>query len=120
MAPSRFGPAFGLKRERTDLHARIDARVEEMFAKGLVPETERLLAAGLEKNPTALLAIGYRQVVEYLRGERSLDETMALVKTRTRQFAKRQMTWFRGQMALEWVAVRVTDSSERIADRLVR
>jgi tRNA dimethylallyltransferase len=50
-------------------------------------------------------ALGYRQVVEQLRGERGLEETKELVKIRTRQFAKRQLTWFRRQMNLEWVTL---------------
>lgn len=98
--------AFGLTRAPDDLRRRIDARVDQMFARGLVEETRRLLEHGLAQNPTAMQAIGYRQVVEYLRGERSLPATIELVKTRTRQFAKRQMTWFRGQMRLEWIEVR--------------
>ncbi len=68
-----------------------------MFARGLVDETRELLKQGLEENKTAMQAIGYRQVVEHLRGERSLAETIELVKTKTRQFAKRQLTWFRAQ-----------------------
>jgi tRNA dimethylallyltransferase len=74
-----------------------------MFARGLVDETRELLQRGLEQNKTAMQAIGYRQVVEYLRGERSLAETIELVKIRTRQFAKRQLTWFRAQKNLEWI-----------------
>jgi tRNA dimethylallyltransferase len=88
-----------LSRAKPDLDARINARVDAMFAQGLVAETERLLAAGLDRNPTAMQAIGYRQVVEHLRGERSLAETIELVKVRTRQFAKRQLTWFRRHAA---------------------
>ena len=71
------------------------ARVDAMFARGLVDETRELLKHGLERNRTAMQAIGYRQVVEHLRGERALAETIELVKIRTRQFAKRQLTWFR-------------------------
>jgi tRNA dimethylallyltransferase len=99
-------PSFGLTRSNADLHARIEARVDEMFRGGLVAETEQLLKRGLAQNQTALQALGYRQVVEHLRGERSLAETIELVKIRTRQFAKRQMTWFRGQMDLEWIELK--------------
>jgi tRNA dimethylallyltransferase len=76
-----------------------------MFASGLIGETEALLQRGLAKNPTALQALGYRQVVEHLRGERSLPETIELVKIRTRQLAKRQLTWFRRQMRLDWISL---------------
>src|SRR2546428_58731 len=73
------------------------ARVGAMFDLGLVPETEKLLTRGLGQNRRAMQARGYRQAVEYLRGQRSLADTVALVKLRTRQFAKRQLTWFRRQ-----------------------
>jgi len=66
------------------------------------------MAQGLAENPTAMQALGYRQVVEHLRGQRGLAETVELVKIRTRQFAKRQLTWFRRQMNLEWVTVSPT------------
>ena len=74
-----------------------------MFARGLVEETRRLLDHGLAQNKTAMQAIGYRQVVEHLRGERSLPETIELVKSKTRQFAKRQMTWFRKHASAQWI-----------------
>ena len=83
-----------------------------MFADGLVDETRRLLKHGLEQNKTAMQAIGYRQVVEHLRGERSLPETIELVKIKTRQFAKRQMTWFRRQLDLEWIELKPDEQLE--------
>jgi tRNA dimethylallyltransferase len=112
-------PAIGLTRAPDDLRRRIDARVDQMFARGLVDETRRLLERGLAHNPTALQAIGYRQVVEHLRGERSLAETIELVKIRTRQFAKRQMTWFRGQMQLTWATVAANESAAVAAERVL-
>jgi len=94
--------AFGLTRSSSDLGRRIDARVEEMFRRGLVAETRELLKRGLEQNRTAMQALGYRQVVEFLHGQRSLPATIELVKVRTRQYSRRQMTWFRRQMHLRW------------------
>ncbi|HEV8542683.1 MAG TPA: tRNA (adenosine(37)-N6)-dimethylallyltransferase MiaA [Verrucomicrobiae bacterium] len=94
---------FGLERERSELKERIDRRVEGMFAAGLVHETRELLKRRLWHNRTAMQAIGYRQVVEHLRGVRSLEETVELVKLKTRQYAKRQMTWFRHQLRLHWL-----------------
>ena len=110
---------WGLTRAPADLHARIDARVDEMFRRGLVAETEQLLKRGLEQNQTAMQALGYRQVVEHLRGVRSLPETIALVKIRTRQFAKRQMTWFRRQLRLEWIGLKPEDAPDAIADAVL-
>ena len=94
---------FCLARQSPDLHARINVRVDEMFARGLVEEVQQLLARGLAQNRTALQAIGYRQVVEHLRGERSLGATVELVKIKTRQYAKRQMTWFRKHANARWI-----------------
>lgn len=97
---------FSLSRPAVDLHARINARVDDMFAAGLVEETRQLLQHGLEQNKTAMQAIGYRQVVEHLRGERSLPETIELVKIKTRQFAKRQLTWFRKHANARWIELK--------------
>ena len=63
---------------------------------------------------------GYREVVEHLRGERGFRETIELVKTRTRQFSKRQGTWFRGQLDLQWLEVGRQETPAVTADRIVR
>jgi tRNA dimethylallyltransferase len=112
-------PIIALLRQSADLRARIDERVDLMFARGLVQETEGLLRRGLEQNRTAMQAIGYRQVVEHLRGERPLAETIALVKQKTRQFAKRQMTWFRHQLPVTRIEVAPEESAESVAARVM-
>jgi tRNA dimethylallyltransferase len=113
-------PLFlGLVREAKDLHERINERVELMFRRGLVEEVRGLLERGLAENRTAMQAIGYRQVVEHLRGERPLPETIELVKIRTRQFAKRQMTWFRRQAQVNWVNVGPDETGEVVAGRVI-
>ena len=66
-----------------------------------------------------LQALGYRQVVEHLRGERGLPETIELVKIKTRQFAKRQMTWFRRQFRLDWLHCAPQAIPESVADTLL-
>ena len=111
---------YGISRGAEDLRRRIDVRVDAMFRRGLVAETERLLAQGLADNRTAMQALGYRQTEEHLRGVRSLPETIELVKVRTRQFAKRQMTWFRRQMKLTWIAIEPEEPPETTADRILR
>jgi tRNA dimethylallyltransferase len=100
------------------MQARINARVDTMFACGLVDETRELLKQGLEQNKIAMQAIGYRQVTEHLRGERSLAETIELVKTKTRQFAKRQLTWFRAQKNLEWIELKSDESLASVSQRI--
>jgi tRNA dimethylallyltransferase len=109
---------FGLLRSAADLHARVNARVDEMFARGLVEETRELLQRGLEQNKTAMQAIGYRQVVQYLQGRLSLSAAIELVKARTRQFAKRQMTWFRHQLDVKWISLEPRDDAESLANRI--
>lgn len=110
--------AFGISRQPEDLHERIHRRVDLMFERGLVAETEQLIKVGLETNITAMQALGYRQVAEYLRGMRSLPETIALVKSRTRSYAKRQLTWFRRQMQLEWITLTPTGALDAAARQL--
>ncbi len=109
---------FCFTRQPADLHARINARVDAMFARGLVDETRGLLTRGLEQNKTAMQAIGYRQVTEHLRGEHSLAETIELVKSRTRQFAKRQLTWFRRHGNCEWLELQPGDTPEKFAEKI--
>jgi tRNA dimethylallyltransferase len=109
---------FCLNRQPADLHARINIRVDEMFQRGLVNETCELLKHGLEENQTAMQAIGYRQVVEHLRGEHSLAETIEQVKIRTRQFAKRQLTWFRRQLDPEWIELKPGEPLETVVAHL--
>lgn len=111
---------FALRRATEDLHNRINERVDTMFAKGLVDETRRLLERGLAGNVTAMQALGYRQVVAHLRGQYSLSKTIELIKLRTRQFAKRQMTWFRGQLDPEWIDVTANETAAEIAGRILR
>jgi tRNA dimethylallyltransferase len=86
---------FVLDWPRAELNERIDRRVEAMFRTGLVDETRLLLERGIELSRTARQAVGYREVLEHLEGNLDLESTIELVKLRTRQFAKRQLTWFR-------------------------
>jgi tRNA dimethylallyltransferase len=116
-------PRFvALLRSNSDLQQRINARVEAMFRDGLVAETERLLKHGLAENRTALQAIGYRQVVEFLgrpdRTSAALAETVELVKIRTRQFAKRQLTWFRRHSNPTWIKLAPDEPLAAVAERL--
>lgn len=106
---------FGLARDSEDLRRRIHARVDRMFAAGLVAETGRLLELGLAHNPTASQALGYRQVIQHLRGQGSLPDTVAFVKNRTWQYARRQMTWFRRQLPTQWLHLEPDTPPEQVA-----
>ncbi len=96
---------FVLDWPRAELHARIDRRVEAMFAAGLVAEVRGLLAVEKPLSRTARQAVGYREVIEHLEGRRGLPETIELVQRHTRQLAKRQMTWFRSLSECRFVPV---------------
>jgi tRNA dimethylallyltransferase len=112
------GVFFCLSRQPADLHHRINSRVDAMFRRGLVDETRALLEHGLEQNQTAMQAIGYRQVVEHLRGGRNLTETIEQVKIRTRQFAKRQLTWFRRHGHCEWMELGPGETPGSCAEKI--
>lgn len=86
---------YWLEPPRDWLYARIDRRVEQMFEAGLIDEVSTLLSSGRRLSRTARQALGYREVIEHLESGMSPADTIALIQTRTRQFAKRQHTWFR-------------------------
>ena len=90
-------------RERADLYARIDRRVDAMVDRGLLQEVERLLQSGLPEDATALQAIGYKQFLAVRRGEATAQEAVEEVKLRSRQYAKRQLTWLRRNEAIHWI-----------------
>jgi tRNA dimethylallyltransferase len=93
--PANQCKVYVLAWPRDILRQRIDARVDRMFASGLVDEVSGLLQRYRALGRTAAQAVGYREVIEHLHGQRTLPDTVALVKSRTRQFARRQETWFR-------------------------
>lgn len=86
---------IALKRDRTDLYARVDARIEGMLADGFEAEVRALLEEGYAPDAPALSAIGYREMIEYVQGKISLDEAVLLIKRRTRLFVRRQANWFK-------------------------
>ena len=88
---------------REDLWARIDRRVDQMMADGLEGEVRALLASGVPPAATAMQAIGYKEFAAALRGEETMDQAVDQVKLRSRQYAKRQLTWFRRTSGLRWV-----------------
>lgn len=90
--------------DRSVLYDRIDRRVDAMLEAGLLAETERLLADGVfEKNSTAAQAIGYKELLPCIRGETDLDTAREALKTATRRYAKRQMTWFSSHGNVVWI-----------------
>jgi tRNA dimethylallyltransferase len=95
---------LGLNPPRGVLRVRIAARVESMFAAGLLREVDGLLAAGVQPNAHALKAIGYRECCKVLRGEMTVAQAAERATVATRRLAKRQLTWLRGERDVEWLA----------------
>lgn len=94
---------LGLSVDPAVLNARIDARVDQMLADGLVEEVRSLLQAGFREGLTAPQAIGYKEVVAALEGACSLDDAVAQIKIATHRYAKRQRTWFRKDERIHWI-----------------
>ena len=95
---------FCLDLPRPTLYQRIDDRVDAMLAAGLVAEVQGLLQTGIPADCKPLQAIGYKEVVAYLQGRHDQNEMIRLIKRNTRHFAKRQLTWFRAEPEMQWVA----------------
>ncbi|WP_072370985.1 tRNA (adenosine(37)-N6)-dimethylallyltransferase MiaA [Thermophilibacter mediterraneus] len=103
---------WGLSMSRERLYARIDGRVDQMVAAGLVDEVRALAARGLSPELTAGQAIGYKEVLEALSGSCTLDEAVERVKLRTRRYAKRQLSWFRHDPRVRWIDLDEVDCEE--------
>jgi tRNA dimethylallyltransferase len=86
---------IGLTMDREELYRRIDLRVDWMMAQGLVQEVQWLLDHGYDERLPSMSGLGYRQIAQYLRGEVSLEEAVALIKRHTRRFVRQQYNWFR-------------------------
>ena len=117
--PAEACRVFVLDWPREELYRRINHRVDAMFAGGLVEEVRKLLAADRPLGKTASQALGYREVIEHLRGDSDLPETIELVKTHTRQFAKRQGTWFRSLSECRYVPIGGSAAPAEVAERIV-
>ena len=111
---------FVLDWPRTELYDRIDRRVDTMFAAGFVDEVGSLAVRSQSLSRTARQALGYREVLEHLAGKRGLTETIDLVKTHTRQFAKRQLTWFRSLSECRFMPVCGEIDPVEIAEKITQ
>jgi len=103
-APLRYEPVYiGLAyADREKMKEVIDLRVDKMMAGGLLEEVKALLSSGVPESATALQAIGYKECLDYFAGVRSAEETAAEIKLRSRQYAKRQLTWLRRNENIHW------------------
>ncbi len=106
---------IGLALERERLVPRLDARVERMWAAGMLDEVAGLLPLGLERGVTASRAIGYAQAIDQLRGRMTGAEAVAATQALTRRYARRQVSWFRRSTSTRWLPVEAPDLAARAA-----
>ena len=97
---------FGLVMDRELLSERIDQRVNTMFENGFVEEVQKLMSSGLLEGRTGQRALGYSQIVSHLQGETSLDAAVEETNRATRQYARRQETWFSRDVRIKWISTR--------------
>ena len=112
---------IGLDLPRPLLYARIDARVEQMVANGLIQETQQLLSMGYPPNLPALTSLGYKEIGAYLRGDMTLPAAVERIQIETHRFVRHQYSWFRRMQAVNWFDVsapRTEEIATRIADFL--
>ncbi|MGL5260115.1 MAG: tRNA (adenosine(37)-N6)-dimethylallyltransferase MiaA [Lachnospiraceae bacterium] len=94
---------FVLNDKREKLYQRIEKRVDEMIKEGLVLEVTNLKNKGLDRKYVSMQGLGYKEILSYLDGEISLEESVEIIKKETRHFAKRQLTWFRREANVTWI-----------------
>lgn len=111
---------YGLNMERSKLYERINLRVENMLAAGLIKEVEGLLKQGIPSDAQALQAIGYKQVVEYLNNVVDYDTCEYNIKQATRRFAKRQITWFKRMSYIKWLEITEKTQMQVLAELIAR
>lgn len=117
--PPKYRPTWiGLDYvNRSSLYARIDARVDEMFAQDLVGEVRRLLESGVPPTATSMQAIGYKELTAFLRGEDTEAAAREKIKLASRRYAKRQRTWFRRNAEIHWIEMPDTPAFDAVLQR---
>lgn len=110
----------GLIRKRSDLYQRIEQRVDEMIARGLVSEVEELRARGYHRHLNSQLSVGYREVHAYLDNEVDFTIMLQLIKQKTRNYAKRQMTWFRKDQRIQWFELTPDESDAAVQNNIIK
>jgi tRNA dimethylallyltransferase len=99
-----FNPVMvGLTMDREMLYRRIDQRVDQMLAQGLIEEVEGLMAKGYHKDLVSMQGLGYKEIIPVLEGMRTMEEASEILKRDTRRYAKRQWTWFRRDQRIHWM-----------------
>lgn len=110
--------AYGLKMDRERLYNRINQRVDIMFERGLIEEVKGLVSMGYDKHSVAMQALGYKELLLYLRDEISLDDAKEIIKMGSRRYAKRQITWFKKTEGVKWIDLDLELDINKIAKNI--
>ncbi len=117
---SRRTLLVGLRRDRATLYARIDARVEKMIESGFEAEVRGLMDRGYGPGTHAMSTFGYAEMLRYIGGELDLKEAVSAIQQRSRQYAKRQLTWFRQTGGIEWITVDEGEDPAGTCEKIIR
>jgi len=111
---------YGLLWERQMLYNNIEKRVDRMINSGLVDEIKYLLEQGYSKEINALNTVGYKEIIDYLENNISLERAVELIKRNTRRYAKRQMTWFRKNNKIKWMQINSEEELITVSDLILK
>ncbi len=106
---------YGLEWKRSELYQNINLRVDNMIKNGFVEEVKNILAEGYDKNLNSLNTVGYKEIISFLENKISLDEAISKIKKNTRNYAKRQLTWFKNDKRIRWIPISSIDEIEKIS-----
>ena len=111
---------IGITRNRDELRKRIEIRAKEMFKKGLVEEVQRLMDMGCTLENTSMQGLGYKEVYLALKGEYSMETAMNNVVSRTTQYARRQLTFFKANPQIDWINLSIARTGTEICDNILK
>jgi len=111
---------FGLNWDREILYKNIDKRVDEMIEVGFVDEVKNILKNGFDKNLNSLNTVGYKEIIQHLEGELSIERAIELINRNTRHYAKRQMTWFKKDERIQWFDINDINELDQIAKKIIQ
>ncbi|NUO08500.1 MAG: tRNA (adenosine(37)-N6)-dimethylallyltransferase MiaA [Candidatus Brocadia sp.] len=117
--PNHHCTPVAIDYDRDILYKRIETRVDRMFVRGLVDEVRTLLSNPLGLSKQASQALGYKEVIDFLRGKYTLSEVTSEIKQRTRRFAKRQMTWFRSFSNIHWIHASAESETTKLSEEVI-
>ncbi len=111
---------IGLNRDRAELYERIERRVDSMFERGFVDEVIKLRDKGYHRDLDSMRAVGYREIYMYLDEEITLDEAIRIIKQKSRNYAKRQLTWFNKDKRIKWFDFSKNGKNQNIVESIIK